>query len=438
LIARAGQTKPTDGRRLDIIPCVLAQALTAALRQRLPGYAKVTPTPSNAASSTPREIHNDGNTITIRLNRRAYSPVLRQADLPTDTTVPHLTGLITCPACGNKYIGTAAHGRNRAYRYYTCFTRSKYGPAGCKSARLNADATDNAVLQALADFYATADTILARVIATAQEQFHEAHTDRRAELATITAQIKQTEAAIDRYHSAFEAGTMDDATAGPRIKDLRHKITQLTARHQDLTDALTAHPGPPPPGTLDYVRTYLRDLITTGSPGERKRAIEALIHEIRITDDGNVIPVFKIPTTHDQLRPPKQREPTTVVVGSRNASIGGPGRTRTDDTRGVNASPLCFCVLLVALSSIFAGYRAVLCWPVRLGTTAAKPSVHTLCTPQDHHPDACPIDLSVNAVRYSVGVDKPASSKANRGPPTSWAWWCQRQRVRGRSCHRWR
>jgi hypothetical protein len=66
-------------------------------------------------------------------------------------------------------------------------------------------------------------------------------------------------------------------------------------------------------------------------------------------------------------------------------STGGPGRTRTDDTRGVNASPSCFCVFLVVLSSIFAGHRAAPCCPVRLRTAAAKPSVHALCTPQDRY-----------------------------------------------------
>jgi hypothetical protein len=74
---------------LDIILCVLAQALTAALRQRLPGYAGVSPdTLQRRFLDTPGEIINHGDAITIRLNRRAYSPVLRQADLPTDTTVP--------------------------------------------------------------------------------------------------------------------------------------------------------------------------------------------------------------------------------------------------------------------------------------------------------------------------------------------------------------
>ncbi len=73
---------------LDITLCVLAQALIAALRARLPGYATVTPdTVQRRFLETPGQIITTADTITVRLNRRAYSPVLRQADLP-DTTVP--------------------------------------------------------------------------------------------------------------------------------------------------------------------------------------------------------------------------------------------------------------------------------------------------------------------------------------------------------------
>jgi len=74
---------------LDLMLCVLAQALLAALRARLPGYAAATPdTLQRRFLDTPGEIITSGDNITVRLDRRAYSPVLRQADLPADTTVP--------------------------------------------------------------------------------------------------------------------------------------------------------------------------------------------------------------------------------------------------------------------------------------------------------------------------------------------------------------
>jgi len=73
---------------LDIMLCVLAQALLAALRARLPGYAAVTPDViQRRFLETPGQIITTNDTITVRLDRRAYTPVLRKADLP-DTPVP--------------------------------------------------------------------------------------------------------------------------------------------------------------------------------------------------------------------------------------------------------------------------------------------------------------------------------------------------------------
>ena len=75
---------------LDVVLCVLAQALLAAFRTRLgPGYATATPdTLQRRFLDTAGTITTDRDTITVILSRRAYSPVLRQSDLRADTTVP--------------------------------------------------------------------------------------------------------------------------------------------------------------------------------------------------------------------------------------------------------------------------------------------------------------------------------------------------------------
>ena len=69
---------------------VLAQALLAAFRTRLgPGYHAATPdTIQRRFLDSPGTITVNGNQITVRIDRRAYSPVLRQASLPPDTTIP--------------------------------------------------------------------------------------------------------------------------------------------------------------------------------------------------------------------------------------------------------------------------------------------------------------------------------------------------------------
>jgi hypothetical protein len=79
---------------LDIVLCVLAQALLAAFRARLgPGYAAATPdTLQRRFLDTPGTITTDGDTTTVTISRRAYSPVLRQSDLRADTIVPWWQG----------------------------------------------------------------------------------------------------------------------------------------------------------------------------------------------------------------------------------------------------------------------------------------------------------------------------------------------------------
>jgi transposase-like protein len=75
---------------LDIMLAVLAQALLAAFRTRLgPGYHAATPdTLQRRFLDSSGTITSNDGTITVRIDRRAYSPALRQATLPPDTTVP--------------------------------------------------------------------------------------------------------------------------------------------------------------------------------------------------------------------------------------------------------------------------------------------------------------------------------------------------------------
>src|SRR6266511_2530507 len=154
------------------------------------------------------------------------------------------------------------------------WTRTRYGTAGCPAPRIRADDIDQAVLQALYDFYTTSETVLTAMIERAQAQRANTSTDRQDELAAIATQITTTEAAISKYHTAFENGAMDDATAGPRIRDLRQQLARLQA--------------------------YLSQIMTSGTATERKAAIETLIHEVQLTDQG-VIPVFKIPNDQTPL-----------------------------------------------------------------------------------------------------------------------------------------
>jgi Transposase DDE domain group 1 len=78
---------------LDVALSVLAHTVCAALRRRLPGYTTATPdTLQRRFLNTGGIIENNRSQTIIRLSRRTYSPILRQASLPETITVPWWNG----------------------------------------------------------------------------------------------------------------------------------------------------------------------------------------------------------------------------------------------------------------------------------------------------------------------------------------------------------
>jgi len=204
-----------------------------------------------------------------------------------------LTGLITCPACGLKYIGTSAQGRSRTYRYYACFSRVRYGSHGCGAPRLRAEEIDQAVFDALLDLYSGTDLIGEAVHAERRLRAGQ-HEANRAELSAVLHEIEQADAAIGRYLAAFEQGSLSADLCGERVRDLKIRLERLARRRDDLEHALTTAPGKPSRQAIDTLRSDLAHVVHHGTPGQRKALIEENVAEIQFEGD-RLIPVFKIP-----------------------------------------------------------------------------------------------------------------------------------------------
>ncbi|MDQ1247930.1 MAG: site-specific recombinase [Actinomycetota bacterium] len=225
----------------------------------------------------------------------------------------NLTGIITCPDCGAKYVGASANGRTRTYRYYTCYRRARYGRTGCQAPRIDADQLDHAVFDALAAFYCRTDLINEAI--TAEYALRAEGADRHTnELTTLTNQITTTTAAIDRYLTAFENGTLTETTCSRRVQALTLKLDQLTTRHTELTELTQTQPPTPTPANITQLHDDIIHVITHGTPGQRKALIETHIATIRIEGD-TLIPTFLIPTDYNQ-------EPT--ITNSNMGPTGDP------------------------------------------------------------------------------------------------------------------
>jgi len=159
----------------------------------------------------------------------------------------YLTSLIRCPDCGHNYIGTAATGRNRTYRYYTCYSRNRYGTNGCNGPRLPANQADTAILTALTDFYTNTPDLISAAVTRAQAHHTQGHASHQAEHDAALTQIAAKEAAIERYYQAFENGTMDETTTGKRVRKLQNEITQLRTRAAEIAGTSPPHPKAPNP-----------------------------------------------------------------------------------------------------------------------------------------------------------------------------------------------
>ncbi|MDQ2881736.1 MAG: zinc ribbon domain-containing protein [Actinomycetota bacterium] len=238
----------------------------------------------------------------------------------------HLTGRIRCPQCGKALIGTAAHGRNKTYRYYTCFSRARYGTTTCNAPRINADAMDEAIFHALTGFYRHHRDLIEHAVADATADHTAGIGDRRAELTTVEKELTRANSAIERYLQAFEDGDLDPATVKDRMKRLSGKITQLTGHRDELADLLSEAPVVPPAMVLDELTDHIGDILRSGSPAQRKALIEALVAEVKITGPATIIPVFRIP------QPPATNDTTpadTEAVAALPVATALEGMVRT-------------------------------------------------------------------------------------------------------------
>jgi hypothetical protein len=113
--------------------------------------------------------------------------------------------------------------------------------------------------------------------------------------------MARTGAAIDRYLTAFENGTLDPEDLAGRLAQLKTRSQQLRARRDELAGHVAAIPTTPPATALRRVADHVADIVAPGSHTQRKALIEALIAQVKITGPGRVVPVFRIPSRQQRI-----------------------------------------------------------------------------------------------------------------------------------------
>ena len=230
-----------------------------------------------------------------------------------------LAGLITCDRCGARFVGGNAKGSRYTYRYYTCFTRQRYGTASCDNERLPADQLEETVLAQILEIY-NDTTLMDRALAAARERAGQGQHRIRDQLEAVEAEITKVEQAIERYLLAFENGSLPESACAQRIRKLADQAAQLRDQKAELATSLEDTDHSPAPDQLDQIRQRISEAITHGDTRAQKHLLQVLVHDIRATARDNIQPTYKIPTpnaTNPKVRkqngsvPPAGLEPAT-------------------------------------------------------------------------------------------------------------------------------
>jgi site-specific DNA recombinase len=163
----------------------------------------------------------------------------------------------------------------------------------------------------LASFYRHQHDLIADAITAAQALQATDQDTRRRELAATEHQLAMTGAAIDRYLTAFENGTLNPDDLAGRLAQLKARTRQLATSRDELTAQLASAPVVPPPATLSQVADHIGEVMGSGSHNQRKALIEALVAQVKITGPGRIVPVFRIPQITDS-GPPSRSEVSSV------------------------------------------------------------------------------------------------------------------------------
>jgi site-specific DNA recombinase len=232
-----------------------------------------------------------------------------------------LTGRIRCGRCGQAYVGTAAHGRNGRYTYYTCFTRARYGTKHCANDRLPAERLEQAVTQRLWQVLDDND-LIDRAITETYERLTQREGEQQSELAALQDKLTDTRAALDRYFHAFEAGTMPEDTCAPRIASLSEQANALERRASELA---TQHDDEQPErvstADLDTLRGHLHTVLNDSNPKAVKNVLQAMIDGIRVDARDQIEPTFRVPAVRIEsgYMEPAGIEPATSCLQSRRS-----------------------------------------------------------------------------------------------------------------------
>ena len=142
-----------------------------------------------------------------------------------------LTGVIKCARCKSHMFGGGGYKKGVHVPYYVCSKR--FNDHDCEQDYVRAELLETAVTEDIKAMFRD-EQFMARIHAEANKRLGTEKPILEKEIGKVEAQAAKTQAAMDRYFEAFEAGTLTPELCNEKVRDLRARLEELEGEKRDL------------------------------------------------------------------------------------------------------------------------------------------------------------------------------------------------------------
>ena len=142
-----------------------------------------------------------------------------------------LAGTIKCARCKSHMVGVSTHKKDRKFPYYICSKR--WNIKDCDQDYVRGDLLEAGIMRDVKTMFRD-EAFMTRIWEEANRRLSAEKPDVDKEIGKVVTQAAKTQARIDRYFEAFEAGTMKPELCDERIQDLNTRLDELESESREL------------------------------------------------------------------------------------------------------------------------------------------------------------------------------------------------------------
>ena len=212
-----------------------------------------------------------------------------------------LAGTIKCARCKSHMVGVSTHKKERRFPYYICSTR--WNIKDCDQDYVRADLLETAILRDITTMFQD-EAFMARIWAEANRRLSAEKPDVDKEVRKVEAQTGQTQARIDRYFEAFEAGTMKPALCNEKVQALNARLEQLAAEKRELEGRQKRLELPAiDKEMLSGLVANFEGVMAEGTNPQKKHLLRRLVKKVLVHDRRTVEVWYGLPNSSQVSRP---------------------------------------------------------------------------------------------------------------------------------------